>query len=200
MGLLAKMFKKDSSADTKTRLVTSKLGPPPKPTPTTTIQEKSDKISWAIWNWKALDQTGTKTIKSRIFPIYFTGGRNGYDKVVHRLRIVCKPQYSNVDGSIEAMNLKLETIDNGDYDYVNDARSTKTEGHFRFETVDESIQITIVDDKSGTTQSQFFKDGNPRAFGICDAKDVSFQMTGLSSPNFEVTLFFKILHFTEVTI
>ena len=200
MGLLAKMFKKDSSADTKTRLVTSKVGPPPKPTPTTTIQEKSDKVSWAIRNWKALEKCSTKEIRSRIFPIYFHDGING--RVVHKLIIVCKPQYSNVDGSIEAMNLKLETIDNvdGDFDYYHHARSTKTEGHFRFETVDKSIQITVIDDKSGTTQSQFFKDGNPRDFGICDATDVNFQMKDLSSPNFEVTLFFKILHFSNETI
>ena len=195
------MLHKDSQTNTKTKLVSQKSGPPPKPTPTTTIREKSGKVSWAIRNWRALEKTGEKAIRSPVFQIYSDGSN-----IVHKLRIVCKPQYNNVDGSIEAMTLKLETIlydgrIEDSYKYVPDKdnwyyHATKTRGHFRFETADDSTQITI-DDESGTAQSQFFKDGNPRVFGICDAKDVNFQMKDLSSPNFEVTLFFKILYFRE---
>ena len=200
-GFLAKMFQKDSQTDTKTKLVTQKSGPPPKPIPTTTIREKSDKVSWAIRNWRALEKTGEKEFRSPVFEIYFDGSN-----IVHKLRIVCKPQYNNGDGSIEAMTLKLETVlydgrIEDSYEYVPEKgrayyQATKIRGHFRFETADDSTQITI-DDESGTAQSQFFKDGSPRVFGICDANDVNFQMKGLSSPDFEVTLFFKVLFFIE---
>ena len=62
---------------------------------------------------------------------------------------------------------------------------------------DNDCSKTRLVDRSGTAQSQFIKDGNPRNFGISDDQHVNFQMKGLSSPNFEVTLFFKILHFAE---
>ena len=129
-----------------------------------------------------------------------------------RLIIVCKPQYSNIDGSIEALTFKVEPIlcedkdktrqerqkmDNGKFCTFNYAtKSDGTQGSFRFETAEEVVQITAIDG-SGTTHSQLLKDGNPREFGICDAENVTFQMKGLSQPNFEVTLLYKILHFTE---
>ena len=201
------MFQKDSQQiGTKTRLVTQKNGSPapapPKPNSTTTIHEKNLMFTWAIRNWRTLQKTNMKELRSPIFPIYFEDG----SPIVHKMRLVCKPQYSNVDGSIEAMTLKLEPIlfdgrIEDSFKYVSDKdrsyyQATKTEGHFRIKTADESIQITI-DDESGPGQSQFFKDGSPRDFGICDAKDVNFKMEGLSSPDFEVTLLFKILHFTN---
>ena len=97
--------------------------------------------------------------------------------------------------------IRIAILQDGKFKYVDDKQgwyyhAAKTEGHFRFKTDDDSIEITI-DDGSGTGQSQFFKDGSPRDFGICDAKDVNFKMEGLSSPDFEVTLLFKILHFTN---
>ena len=86
------------------------------------------------------------------------------------------------------------------YEYVPEKgrayyQATKIRGHFRFETADDSIQITI-DDESGMAQSQFFKDGNPRDFNMCDADDITFQMKGLLSQDLKVTLLFKILHVT----
>ena len=197
---MANMFRKVPQTDKNTKLVTQKSGPPPKakPNSTTTIHEKNLKFSWAIRNLKMLQKTAMKELRSPIFPIYFENG----SPTVHKLRILCKPQYSNVDGSIESMTLKLETIlQDGSFKYVDEKQeayyhAAKTEGHFRFETADDGIQITI-DDESGPGQSQFSKDGSPRDFGICDAKDVNFKMEGLSSPDFEVTLLFKILHFTN---
>ena len=90
-----------------------------------------------------------------------------------------------------------QKMDNGKFCTFNYAtKSDGTQGSFRFETAEEVVQITAIDG-SGTTHSQLLKDGNPREFGICDAENVTFQMKGLSQPNFEVTLLYKILHFTE---
>ena len=142
---------------------------------------------------------------------------------IFRLRIVCNPQYSNIDGSVEAMNLKLEkilyhpkeklSIDDDHFDhsielrhrrenkrmengeYCSFYKAISTEGHFRFEAVDESVQINVIDG-SGSTHSQFFKDGNPRDFSMCDADDITFQMKGLLSQDLKVILLFKILHVT----
>ena len=74
-------------------------------------------------------------------------------------------------------------------------KATRTEGHFRFESA-AGVQITIID-KSGAEQSQFYKDGTQRDVGICDAKDFTFQMKGLFPEDFEVTLFYKVLHFSD---
>ena len=144
---------------------------------------------------------------------------------IFRLRIICNPQYSNIDGSIEAMNFKLEkflyepkkkpsVFDDYYNPYLEIAyhdqnsrewpdgksceyyRATKTEGQFRFEAVDESVQVTVIDG-SGSTHSQFFKDGNPRNCNICDAEDITFEMKGGLSQDLKVVLLFKILHFTE---
>ena len=144
---------------------------------------------------------------------------------IFRLRIICNPQYSNIDGSIEAMNFKLETflyepkkktsIFDDDYDPYLDLsiydpnryevpdgticryyRGTKIEGQFRFEAADESVQVTVIDG-SGSTHSQFFKDGNPRNCNICDAEGITFEMKGGLSQDLKVVLLFKILHFTE---
>lgn len=64
---------------------------------------------------------------------------------------------------------------------------------------DNDCSKTRLVDRSGTAQSQFFflRTAIQETLDISDAQDVNFQMKGLSSPNFEVTLFFKILHFAE---
>ena len=110
------------------------------------------------------------------------------------------------------MNIKLQTILSSkkgetEWEWITvDGRerdmrlvkATSTEGHYRFESVD-GVQIT-PQDESGTAQSLLYKDGTPRDFGICDAKDVTFQMKGLFPKDFEVTLFFKIIHFSKESI
>ena len=60
--------------------------PSPKPTPTiivptTTIRETIHKVRWTIRNLKALEKTGTKEIRSHIFPVYIDAGTRGRDKV-----------------------------------------------------------------------------------------------------------------------
>ena len=66
--------------------MTKKVEPSPEPTQTITVQveEKSDKMSFEIRNLKALEKTGTKEIRSHIFPVYIDAGTRGRDKVVHR--------------------------------------------------------------------------------------------------------------------
>ena len=75
-------------------------------------------------------------------------------------------------------------------------RAMKTEGIFRLESAEEGVQITAIDE-SGTTHSQYAKDGYPKSYGICDAENVTFQMKGFSKTNFKVELYVKILHLIE---
>ena len=77
-------------------------------------------------------------------------------------------------------------------------RAMKTNGHFRFESVD-GVQITTIDE-SGATESPFCKDGTPRDFSISDADKVTFEMKGFFPRDLEVTLVFTILHFSEELI
>ena len=98
------------------------------------------------------------------------------------------------DHSIELRRRREnKRMENGEY--CSFYKATSTEGHFRFEAVDESVQINVIDG-SGSTHSQFFKDGNPRDFSMCDADDITFQMKGLLSQDLKVILLFKILHVT----
>ena len=64
--------------------MTKKVASSPDPTITIQVKEKSEKISFAIRNLKALKETGTKEIRSQIFPVYWDAGRKYRDNVVHR--------------------------------------------------------------------------------------------------------------------
>ena len=207
--------------------------PSPRPTPTiivptTTIRETIHKVRWTIRNLKALEKTGTKEIRSPISSVYVKATKKGDNRLhkyvylismrykvilnvdIYRLRIICKPQYSDIDGSLEAMNFNLEPIlynkrsddevvyeKTGKDEWCPYKRAKYMEGSFRFEaTGEEGVQITAIDG-SGTTHSQFAKDGSPNDYGICDAEHVTFQMKGFFKPNFEVELFVKLLQFIE---
>ena len=93
----------------------------------------------------------------------------------------------------ERRRREIKQMENGEY--CSYYKATSTEGHYRFEAVDDSVQITVIDG-SGSTHSQFFKDGNPRDYSMCDSDDITFQMKGLLSQHLKVTLLFKILHVT----
>ena len=82
MGLFSKSSRKESQKTTMAK----KVEPSPEPTRTITFQvkEKSDKMFFEIRNLKALEKTGTKEIRSHIFPVYIDAGTRGRDKVVHR--------------------------------------------------------------------------------------------------------------------
>ena len=81
------LFSKSSQKETQKTTMTKKVASSPDPTITIQVKEKSEKISFAIRNLKALKETGTKEIRSQIFPVYWDAGRKYRDNVVHRYEL-----------------------------------------------------------------------------------------------------------------